>query len=220
MLKFILFSLLLSTSAFAHSFLPQKIQLDFSYVLVPSIEEVEYLETLENFTQFASKKFSVPFTIDSQWDVDWINALAYVTEEGAHIAMFGGMARAPYMDRDGLELILCHELGHHLAGPPLKKKSAWASAEGQADYFATNSCLKELWKDDPENFKARSLEASKNVIKMIAVVSEDVLPDIATPDPLIVQETELDYPSLQCRLDTFVAGTFNSSRPKCWYFEL
>ena len=180
------------------------------------MSEAEYLETLDNFTNFASEKFSVPFTIDSQWDVDWINALAYVTEEGAHIAMFGGMARAPYMNRDGLELILCHELGHHLAGPPIKKKSTWASAEGQADYFATNSCLKELWKGD---YRERSITASLNVVKMIAEVSGDKLPDIRTPDPLKVEVTELDYPSLQCRLDTFVAGTLVHSRPKCWFFE-
>jgi hypothetical protein len=219
MLKKILLSLLFTTSTFAHSFLPNKIQLEFNYVLVPSMSEVEYLDTLDNFTKFASEKFSVPFTIDSQWDVDWINALAYVTEEGAHIAMFGGMARAPYMNRDGLELILCHELGHHLGGPPYKIKSTWASAEGQADYFATKSCLKELWKEDSKKISIRSIVASQNVVKMIAEVSGDILPDIQKPDLLRVKETELDYPSLQCRLDTFVAGTFDSSRPGCWFFE-
>lgn len=244
MLKLILITIFCCSSAFAkfQNFLPAKIQFESHYIYAPLMSEADYLESIERFIEFAAPKFSVPFTIDSEWEVDWINALAYNTEDGAYIAVFGGMGRAPYMDVDAFNLILCHELGHHLGGLPQKKSSVWASAEGQSDYYATKTCLKQLWKDDQnpkqessseiknicqknfedsfeQNICIRSLVAALNVTTMIAEVSEDAVPQISTPDMLEVEETELDYASLQCRLDTFVAGTLNRPRPKCWFAE-
>ena len=57
------------------------------------------------------------------------------------------------MTPDGFALVLCHELGHHLAGNP--RVQAWAANEGQSDYFSTQSCARELWSGETaENAKA------------------------------------------------------------------
>ncbi|MDA8791858.1 hypothetical protein N9N67_01360 [Bacteriovoracaceae bacterium] len=46
-------------------------------------------------------------------------------------------------------LLLCHELGHFLGGPPYKITAkgspSWSSSEGQADYYATAVCLKKYY---------------------------------------------------------------------------
>ncbi len=61
------------------------------------------------------------------------------------IAMFGGLARHPYMTAEGLLMVACHEVGHHLGGAPVYTENGqptWASAEGQADYFAASKCMR------------------------------------------------------------------------------
>lgn len=63
------------------------------------------------------------------------------------IAMFGGLARHPLMTAEGLLMVACHEVGHHLGGAPVYTqdgKATWASAEGQADYFAAAKCMRKV----------------------------------------------------------------------------
>jgi hypothetical protein len=63
------------------------------------------------------------------------------------IAMFGGLARHPLMTAEGLLMVACHEVGHHLGGAPVYTESGnstWASSEGQADYFAASKCMRKV----------------------------------------------------------------------------
>jgi hypothetical protein len=73
--------------------------------------------------------------------------------------MFGGLARHETITEDGMSLVVCHEIGHHIGGAPKKGGSAggwgggagastWASNEGQADYFATLKCLRKSFLND------------------------------------------------------------------------
>ena len=53
------------------------------------------------------------------------------------------------MSKDVLNLVLCHELGHFDGGLPKKFRGysqmlSWSSAEGQADYFSTSVCFREV----------------------------------------------------------------------------
>lgn len=71
------------------------------------------------------------------------------------VEITGGLARNPHLTTDGMSLILCHELGHHLGGFAFGKaqtpiQSAWAANEGQSDYFATHVCAKKLWQSELE----------------------------------------------------------------------
>lgn len=78
-----------------------------------------------------------------------VNAYASREKNIWKITFKGGLLRHKKFDRDLFALILCHELGHHIGGSPLKFPGhvdrGWVSTEGQADYFATNSCLKKLF---------------------------------------------------------------------------
>jgi hypothetical protein len=66
------------------------------------------------------------------------------------IRMWGGLPKFPSATPDTVTLILCHELGHHLAGYPFYSHDSdeWAATEGQADYWATQACTRLLWKND------------------------------------------------------------------------
>lgn len=83
------------------------------------------------------------------------------------VEITGGLARNPYLTADGMSLILCHELGHHLAGFAFAQTSSplqgtWAANEGQSDYFATHVCAKKLWEKELEvNARFREVASSK-----------------------------------------------------------
>ncbi|MBX3032471.1 MAG: hypothetical protein KF865_01005 [Bdellovibrionaceae bacterium] len=62
------------------------------------------------------------------------------------VVLFGGLARHPLMTPEGLVLVACHEIGHHLGGfPRYKNNTAWGSTEGQSDYFATAKCARRIF---------------------------------------------------------------------------
>lgn len=90
--------------------------------------------------------------IERNWDDGTVNAYAYQEGTNWHIAMFGGLARHETITIDGMTLVACHELGHHLGGAPRKSDwggaVGWASNEGQADYFGTLKCLKKVFEKD------------------------------------------------------------------------
>jgi hypothetical protein len=84
----------------------------------------------------------------------WTDATvnAYAEQEGStwKVSMFGGLARHETITEDGMALVVCHELGHHLGGAPLYSSKnvnalSWAATEGQADYFAPTKCLRRVW---------------------------------------------------------------------------
>jgi hypothetical protein len=85
------------------------------------------------------------------WENGQANARAHRLVPGAWtVEIFGGVARHPAMTADGLALVVCHELGHHIGGAPkrpaqLGEDMVWASNEGQSDYFATLKCLRRLF---------------------------------------------------------------------------
>ena len=69
-----------------------------------------------------------------------------------------GMARRPEMTEDAFMIIVCHEIGHHLAGMP--QYDEWAAIEGQADFFATHACAKNMWRDE----RNKNAEFSESVL--------------------------------------------------------
>ena len=91
------------------------------------------------------KKLVLDLRVNEGSDRHLVKAEADVQGKNAIVRLFGGMARHPLINLDGLTLILCHELGHHLAGPPIRRSDfPWSSAEGQADYGNTYLCKKNV----------------------------------------------------------------------------
>jgi hypothetical protein len=124
---------------------------------------------------------------------------------------------------------LCHEVGHLLGGLPKKMTSegeiSWASTEGQSDYYAAKTCLPMLF-EVPTLFEANKEKAIvKSGLDFILSVYELIRfsglpkPSVTTPDESKVGATLSQYPSLQCRLDTVVAGAADKARPSCWFAE-
>ena len=148
--------------------------------------------------------------------------------------MFGGLARRSEVTADGFALVICHELGHHLAGFPFVQ--SWASNEGQSDYFATQSCARLLWGDQLEknalsrneipqypkalcdekwtdeneqNLCYRNMLAGHSLATLLGALGRQI-PNFDTPDSSIVDSTDHSHPKAQCRLDTYMAGALCS----------
>lgn len=170
--------------------------------------------------------------IDPRWSDDTVNANATRALKLWVVQVYGGLARSPEITEDAFALVLCHELGHHLGGFPKSKKwyNLWAALEGQSDYFATQSCAKELMRpetelnatyrakvepagralcdavhvdSDEQNLCYRLVMASKSVGEFLAGVGNV---SFETPDPSVVDSTLADHPGDQCRMDTLVQG--------------
>jgi len=89
--------------------------------------------------------------INRKWDDPTVNASAEEMGSQWVLNMYGGLARHQETTEEGMALVACHELGHHLGGAP---KIAgwfgddWATNEGGADYFATLKCLRNYFAED------------------------------------------------------------------------
>jgi hypothetical protein len=88
------------------------------------------------------------FVINRLWEDDTVNASAQRMGSDYVINMYGGLARHETITQDGMMLVVCHELGHHLGGAPKYGGwNTWASNEGQSDYFANMKCLRKVFRD-------------------------------------------------------------------------
>lgn len=179
------------------------------------------------------------------WATTAVDAWANQLPTGIwEIRITGGLARHPRMTRDGLVLILCHEMGHFLGGEPKDPRQAWMSVEGQADDFATRECFPRIMAGQDHRPWARENEVPADVLERC----EGVYPDqnrallcarsvvAGMAGLLMLQETfggdvpaygESDptqtlfdlptYPSPQCRLDTYLNAALGAPRPRCWH---
>jgi hypothetical protein len=171
------------------------------------------------------------YKVIADWDDGTVNAYATQSGKTSNVYMFGGLARHPKVTEDGFMLVICHETGHHLGGAP--RSSSWASNEGEADYFATLKCAREIWGDEDNEAVVAKLTIPQVVNercqkafdsgKDIAICERaamagkslgDTLGDLGqtgdtdfnTPDTTVVDEMDDEHPEAQCRLDTYFAG--------------
>ncbi len=205
---------------------------------------IRVLESVEKVYAPIVKEQGGHLILQQGYDFNTVNALAKRDGDDWIIAFYGGLGKHNLMTEDGLRLIVCHELGHHLGGYPYKLyddgSERWAAVEGQADYFATNECLKNVFNDSERNEMAVSKfppsikkqvneVCDDNLCKRIAAASLSVISvfnsirpeqikfSFNTPDPYIAEEINREHPSLQCRLDTMLAGILDGPRPRCWF---
>lgn len=172
--------------------------------------------------------------IDRLWREGAEQASAWREEdrqgEIAVLRLPGGLARQPIINADAYTLVVCHELGHHLAGPPRVWKY---SVEGQADYFGVAECLRRVLPRLPEHAVVReettpevvlarcrqvyfagsareicirSAMAGARLTRYFAHKRHIDPPDFERPESLLVRRTEQGPPTPQCRLDTYFAA--------------
>lgn len=167
------------------------------------------------------------------WTDATVNASAQQSGNRYILNMYGGLARHETITMDGMALVACHELGHHLAGAP--KVSSWASNEGQSDYYANMKCLKQIFSDTATNNFTRlsagdevaekgceamytspqdravcyrAAMAGKSVAYLFkALRNETVIPRFDTPSSVVVTSMMGSHPPTQCRMDTYLAGS-------------
>ncbi|MBF0362376.1 MAG: hypothetical protein HQK49_15270 [Oligoflexia bacterium] len=171
--------------------------------------------------------------IDKDWVAGMVNAYASRSGKNWFVHIYGGVARHPSLTADGLAIVVCHEVGHHMAGIPKIVTYAWASNEGQSDYYSTLKCFRKYVENEnneefvrylnvpvyvsnlcSKNFTnrediaicKRTSMAAKSVADLFASLRASKKPDFTTPDQSIVGVTNNNHPDPQCRLDTLFAG--------------
>lgn len=173
--------------------------------------------------------------IERKWTDETVNAYAQRTGSTWSVSMFGGLARHQLVTDDGFMLVVCHELGHHLGGAPKKGgwSGAWASNEGQADYFGAMKCIRRVLEKDDNSTIVSKMKVDQDVVekcstiyksenevalcqrismagKSLALLLGDLggSPNVAftTPDKSVVAKTNDNHPAAQCRLDTYYNG--------------
>lgn len=116
------------------------------------VEQKIFNDLVDHFMQSFAKdvfdKTGKQLVVEKNWDNDRVNAHATKDQAGnLVISIDGGMVRHQYMTPDGLWMVMCHELGHHLGGAPRQFRGnsttlkSWSSVEGQADYYAAAKCF-------------------------------------------------------------------------------
>ena len=174
--------------------------------------------------------------VNRLWRDETVNASAQQQGRNWIINMYGGLARHGDTTYEGMALVACHEIGHHMGGAPKLSSfgGTWATNEGGSDYFATHRCLREFFAEDDnrEAIQGREIdpqvrerceaqfttEADRNLCLRIALGGESVAylfqslrkeptrPRFGTPDTSEVAQTNDRHPATQCRMDTYYAG--------------
>jgi hypothetical protein len=119
----------------------------------------------------------------------------------------------------------------------LKLNRAWAHSEAESDYY-TGTCVVNFWQSIQKSnyLLAQELKIfllSANDLKIKALLGAQSLfqyihsffgpntplpwPSILNHESFITSETLLNYPTLQCRLDTVALSLAKQSRPSCWF---
>lgn len=225
-----------SGSAMAHDFLPpNNLDLQDDVNFAGGISEADFNAVIDQAEAYYASVFAGhggTLRVERKWRDGTVNASAMRMGRTWVVNMYGGLARRPEVTKDGFAMVLCHEIGHHVAGFPFS--SSWAANEGQSDYFALQSCARELWgketelnakaaasvpeagkklcdarfqKTDDQNLCYRQMAAGVSLATLLGNLGGDRNVSIDTPDQSEVDSTDDQHPAAQCRLDTYVAGT-------------
>jgi hypothetical protein len=113
------------------------------------LDQEEYERILSNLEEIyhpLAQQIGMRLKFIRQWPSPIQDAISGYEEdaEGRIFTMKfpGGLARHELMSVETYTMVACHELGHHLGGPPLFPGGA--SVEGQADYFASYDCIRRV----------------------------------------------------------------------------
>ncbi len=122
---------------------------------------------------------------------------------------------------------VCHELGHLLgkvsgtdAGYTGTTYEHDLSVEGEADYFAGTCVLEYLLRNSPNSssnlyplIRKIGIESYGAIYPNTFIDESRALNEIYTADSGI----NSDYPNVSCRMLSYLSGTLNNPRPKCWF---
>lgn len=240
-MAFVLIAPAAKTKVLCKGFLPENhLKIPISVRQIGGLTEADFNKVLDQVQAFYGPYIAAKggnFVINRNWQDDTVNASAERQGNDWVINMYGGLARHPVMTKDGFTLVACHETGHHLGGTPKAGGwfgSDWASVEGEADYYATLDCMRNVFKpednakfvqtqtidpilkqkceeiyntQDEENLCMREGMAGLTAAMLFKDLNQDqVSPRFDTPDTHQVDSTDSSHPATQCRLDTYYQG--------------
>jgi hypothetical protein len=124
------------------------------------------------------------------WSSRSINAQAWTFNNQRYVRIYGGLARQGGLTSNGLALLLAHETGHHLGGPPFEPAMPWLSWQGQADYWAASVGMRKVFDTRASRMTLRGAVELRRLFQSCADKIIDDEPDL-TP---------------VCRYEIFAAG--------------
>lgn len=138
-------------------------------------------------------------TYELSWDSPSVNAQAWRLGLDRYVRVYGGLVRQPAITKYGLTLMLAHETGHHLGGPPHDPAMPWMSWQGQADYWAASVAMPKIW-------GARAREATFKAAREIVELHRSLASQLDDDEPDL---------SADCRYQIFRSGALGEAMPSC-----
>ena len=112
----------------------------------------DVMDRMEKLYTDEIKQQGATLKINRNWTDNTVNASAEEIGKTWVLNMYGGLARHPEINLEGMALVVCHEMGHHRGGAPhfgdSDGASDWGTNEGGADYYATLKCLRRYFAED------------------------------------------------------------------------
>jgi hypothetical protein len=181
-----------------------------SVPLAPLDNTIPYEMAVYLQNHFKTYYPSIEFRIN--WTDDTVNAFASREGNRQVVTLYGGLIRHPYMQLEGVGLVLAHEIGHHLGGAPRYPGIPWASCEGQADYWGSKIAMRKVWWGA---YAVEQLEkGSQQVYNLFAYGLQ--AGNLMTIDNHKPKAAGLcTHPPAQCRLDTYRSAIFLGPKPPC-----
>lgn len=213
-------------------------RLHLEHVGSNNMNEAQFNDIVDHITKVyapIAKQHGAELVATKDWSDNTINAYAEQRGKTWEVHFFGGLARQPEITPDGFAMVVCHELGHHFGGYAFYDED-WAAAEGEADYWATQACAREIWgrafRSNAMHLKRnfaqaptkcdqvwkepnalalcnRVADAGLSLAKLLHAAgggSASTAPNPGKTDPRQVPKTQIEHPEAQCRLDTYIAG--------------
>jgi len=133
------------------------------------------------------------------WESPTVNAQAWLLGPARYVRVYGGLIRHPAITKYGLALMLAHETGHHLGGPPYDPAMPWLTWQGQADYWAARTAMPKIWGPSAYGATLRAAREMTKLHRLLASQFEDDEPDL----------------SPACRHSIWHSGAFGRDIPSC-----
>lgn len=138
-------------------------------------------------------------TYELFWDSPTVNAQAWRLGSARYVRVYGGLTRHPAVTKCGLALIVAHETGHHLGGPPYDLAMPWLTWQGQADYWAASRGMPLVW---GISARTMTLKGAREIVEL----HQSFVDQFDDDDPDL---------SADCRYQIFRSGALGEDLPSC-----
>jgi hypothetical protein len=136
-------------------------------------------------------------TYELYWESLSVNAQAWRLGSDRYVRVYGGLVRHKAITKYGLALMLAHETGHHLGGPPCDPAMPWLTWQGQADYWAARIGMPKIWGPGASGATLRAAREIMELHRLLA--NRDDEPDL----------------SPACRYCIWYSGAHGKDMPSC-----